>query len=256
MILALLGLACAGSGGGEQVTPPATPPAEAAAEAPAEVPAEDPAEVPAAASAALAQAEALLDAGDLPGALAAFQAAEQQDPTGAAAALGAARALALLRQDGRICPFDATEPAILDAIERALRREPALAAAVRAEPAFAPLRATIRYRLLDGAAMDSDAALEALLTGIELYGPPQGAFGAMARVELRANGDLRSWSRARDTDGVPGPWTASDGAWSVQGGRVHLEALGAAWVLSASPAGTLEDSDGPQWFDHPAECAA
>lgn len=232
----LLLLAC----GGE-------PPAPTAATPPPPAPAVEPADT---------RGQDLLQQGDLPGALAAFDEALRQDRSDAQAHYGLASTLALLRRAGRICPYDAYEQRILDHLERAVQLDPDLRQRMAEDPNLAELRDTVRYRLLHGGSMASSQGLRDLLTGVELFGPAQGVWGAVSRIQLEEGGSVAVFRRVLQADGTIGDWAEDDGRWSVRDGTVRLELDDDVQELKLSSDGQLRAGDTTLWFDHPHDCSA
>ncbi len=200
--------------------------------------------------------------GDLVAALDAFRQAIALDDDYALAHYNLACTLALLRRQGQVCPYDATEPAILDHLERAVALDSGRQERMRQDGDLDDLRDTIRYRILDGADPSTDAGLRAVLEGVELFGPPQGVYGALSRLRLETGGHALVGQRLRGADGVPGDWKDHDAIWSVADGVVHIDDSGDIQDLRLSADGSLRAGDsrdaGGQalWTDSPPECAA
>ncbi len=173
----------------------------------------------------------------------------------AGARLATARVLTHLRVHGRPCEHDATISAIAALLMGGVAGDAALGARIAADPAFAPVASALPVRLALAGAPAGDDALRALVTGAELWAPPQGVFGSPERVVLEAGGAAVSTLRAVGDDGQlresAGParrWEVGGGALSIDGVPHALDAEG-----NLVPAG---GAPGPVWLGAPPECAA
>ncbi len=194
--------------------------------------------------------------GDLVAALAAFRQAVELDDRYALAHYNLACTLALLRRQGKVCEHDAYEDAVLDHLARAVQLDPGRAERMRTDSDLDDVRDTMRYRLLDGGDMQSEAGLKALMSGLELFGPAQGAYGATSRIVLQPDGVVDIYRRTWDADGSIGEWAEGKGRWSPHGTKLHITLDGDIQEVQPTEEGTLVVGDTALWYDHPHECSA
>jgi hypothetical protein len=208
-------------------------------------------------------------AGKLAEAVHFFTLAVRENDRHALAHYNLACTLALLRRAGAVCAHGATVDVILTHLERAVELDADRRRRMREDDDLADVRSTLRYRVLDGGNLRDRAQQPALLSGIVLYSPPQGAFGNLSTLTLMGAGDGSASSIARVSvrtvtdSGVSAPRTV-DGTWSVSNGKVTVnlpDDLTGGGNFSLSPKGNLMDStkrglDAIAWFAAASECDA
>jgi tetratricopeptide (TPR) repeat protein len=156
-----------------------------------------------------------------PEALEKFQAAVKADETHALSHYNLAATLGLLRNQGKVCEFNAYRDAVMDELERAVKLDEGRRKRMQKDPDFSSVRGTLRYQALLGKKPEAAADARALLTAITWYAPAVGAYGNPVTLTLAANGTL-TLSRVVMTDDEV-KRESLKGRWKLEGTTVTLD---------------------------------
>ena len=193
--------------------------------------------------------------GELSPAAAFFRAAIQVDPKLALAHYNLACALALLRVTGEICDEGAYLSSILDELEQAVALDEGRRARAREDADLESIHPTVRFQVLMGSDLTQDAEISRVLQLMPFWGPGAGLIGNDTRLVFSPQGKV-SYDHGALTDEGGIQWTPTRGRWSVNGGRIQVDAGGESWALRLSPTGELQDHGQLRFTDAHSECEA
>jgi hypothetical protein len=166
-----------------------------------------------------------------------------------------ALALAELRTRAAPCEHGASLGAILEHLVLAVQQDPANRALMRQEGRFEALHSSLRYRLLDQGGAGGARDLQAVFSGLVLWGPAAGVWGSSGSLTLRPDGSVAVVKRVLGEGGMV-EQVEPDGSWSAAGGPLKLTIGGETQELRIGESGALRDASGPRWYDVPSECGA
>ena len=193
--------------------------------------------------------------GDLVEAARLFRAAVDADDDNALAHYNLACTLALLRRTEPACEHDATQVTILDHLARAIELDDGRRTRMRQDADLDDLRDLLRFRILDQGMPTTDAATRSLLSGVTLWAPAAGIYGATGTLALQADGSVTVTRRVLE-GGTVVDRSEPDGRWSVEARTVLLELGDDRQELILDATGVLTAGDTALWSGHSPECSA
>ena len=156
-----------------------------------------------------------------PEALEKFQAAVKADETHALSHYNLAATLGLLRNQDRVCAFNATREAVLDELERAVKLDEGRRKRMQQDPDFSSVRGTLRYQALLGRKPEVAQDARALLTAITWNMTVEGILHHPLTLTLAADGALTLSRILRIGDDLKRE--SYKGRWTLDGTTVTLD---------------------------------
>lgn len=209
---------------------------------------------PDAAKAANTQGFAAYKAKDWAQAIALFRQAIAADDSHALAHYNLAATLALMRQQGKTCEFDAYRAVILDELTRAIALDGRRQARAKADGDFKSVHDTVRWQTaVLGRVVAKDAAR--IVPAVTWYAPAQGAYGPPLTLRLRAAGTGTATVLEIGEDTVKRKDVAV--RWRWKGGALEVRwPDGSLQRYTLTDRGTLASEAGGELSDDPSDCDA
>ena len=186
-----------------------------------------------------------------------FKASVANDDAYALAHYNLACTLALLRRSNQICDYQAYLDDVLHHLERAVALDPRRRDRMRTDKDLTEARTTVRYHLLDGADIHTEAGLAKVLPQLRFFTPPMGVYGSLTTLQMQPAGQIGGQVLAFDDDGVPTGYEPTGGTWSLEGTTIVIT-LGDTHRYTLDDAGSLVDiTDGTVvYVNLPDDCSA
>jgi len=212
----------------------------------------------------VAKGTRLYDQKKYPAALESFRLAVRADKKNALARFHYARAMATLRDAGKVCEYNAYRHDIMHQLIVAMRLDPSIRERIRQEPAFKVVRDKVAYHLrVASRSFGKKADVEAILQGVTWHGQSHGICGSTS-LKFKEKGVVELWrTELKDPEGdscetklvTTGGYVARGTAVTVkfpkaiEGRRTFSGALSQVGQLS------LPDESGGPFSDDPDECS-
>ncbi len=146
------------------------------------------------------------------------------------------------------CEHGATRPAVLDHLTRAIALDRNIGRRLPLEPSFNSLHGMVRYRLLTGETLATDAGIEAMLVDTQFFSTPYQGFNGQL-LQFRSGGNA-------SVDLLGEEAYVYMGSWKVSKHQVHLEAGGEKHTLVVTADGSLLENGKVTWVEAPDECGS